>query len=168
MTPFTAFYEVLRSLLGDRQVNGAWNYPDGVLASALRTCFATGRAPARYTLADDGGAIITAANLGDATQVFQDVSLGGDLARICWFTVKGLIIGEDGKMSVQTRSVSVRDGGDRKEDLLVQLELWIREDQIEGLFDTAQKFAQWAHAGVQPRDYPALEVVTPQRYQFTV
>lgn len=168
-TPFSSFYEPLRSLLGDRQVQGAWNYTDEALASGLRTCFATGKAPAGLSLADDsGGAITTAAALGDATQVAQDVKLGSDMALLCWWTIKGLVVGEDGKMSVQTRSVTVRDGGDRKAELLMQIELWIREAQIDQTFDTTQRFAQWAAARVSPGDYAGLNAVTPQQYQYTL
>lgn len=169
-TPFSAFYESLRSLLGDRQVNGAWNYPDARLDSALRTAFATGKTPAPYRLADGDGdpVALTANGLQDAVQVQQEVTLGGDFARICWHACKGLVVGEDGKMHVQTRSVTIKDGGDRKADLLVQLDLWIREGDIDALFDTSQRFAQWAAARVQPADYPGMEVVTPQKYQFVV
>lgn len=169
-TPFSAFYESLRSLLGDRQVNGAWNYPDAKLDSALRTAFATGRTPAPYALADANGdaVTLTANGLQSATQILQEVKLGGDFARICWHACKGMIIGEDGRMHVQTRSVTIRDGGDRKADLLVQLDLLIREGDIDSLFDTTQRFAQWAAARVQPADYPGLETVTPQKYKYVV
>lgn len=168
MTPFTAFYEPLRLLLGDRQSNGAWNYEDATLASALRTVFATGRQPAAYRLVDDAGVAVTPANLGDATQVSPAVALGGDFARIAHVTAKALILGEDGQISVNTRSVSVRDGGERKRDLLIHLELAIRDDQIDDLFDTVQRFAQWCAARVQPADYPSVNVVTPPKYGFTV
>lgn len=158
MTPFTAFYAPLRSLLGDRQTEGAWTYEDGTLASALSGTFAMGRSPAGFALATDEGAAVSSANIGDATQVKPDVDLGGNFARICYEAARLLVLGEDGAVRVQTRAFSVSDQGDRRRDLLAQLELWIREGQIDELFDVSQRFVQWASAGVKLTDYPGIRL----------
>lgn len=168
MTPFSAFYLPLRGLLADRFENGSWGYPDEVLDSGLRTCFAANWNPPNYFLSDGTNAVTTLAGLADAIGVTPDIALGGDLALLCYYTVKGMIVGEDGAMAVNTRSVSIRDHGERKRDLLIQLDLWIRNGEIGQRFDTAQRFAQWAAARVQPADYPGMNIVTPQKYNFVV
>lgn len=167
-TPLSAFHATLRSLLGDRQANGAWNYPASTLDAALRGVFATGQAPAGYALHDADNAAVDAAGLATATQISPPVALGKDFAMLCWRAAMGLVCGEDGQGRIVTRAMSIADGGDRKRDLLIQLDLWIRESQIDELFDTAQRFVQWATAGVQAKDYPTVTVVTPQQYDVTI
>lgn len=147
MTAFETFYPVMRAILGDRQVGGMWNYTDADLLSALRAVFALGRAPEGYAM--------DPANPATGANVTPDVALGDVFALIAYDACLILVAPEDGKNSYRTRSISVTDGGDRKRDLLFELERLtsaIRDGDC--VFATYQTFAAWA--GVREQVEPGL------------
>lgn len=113
-TPFTVLYDPLRAILGDREVNGVWHYAQETLASGLRAVLLTGAGPAGYTL--------KGSDPYAAVEVEPELQLGDDAALLLYDAVMLLVRGEDGALSWNTRSLSVRDGGDRKKDLLWELE----------------------------------------------
>jgi hypothetical protein len=152
-TPFSAFYGPLRTLLGDRNVGGLFMYPDETLDSGLRTVFAVGKQPTGYSLLTGGGDAVTTGNLSDADKITPDVSLGDPFALICLWTAKFLISGEDGAFRYTTRSISVADKGDRKRDLLCELEVRIDELLAGECFGTLQSFASWILAGAEEAEY---------------
>lgn len=133
---FSDFYEVMRALLGDRWVSGlGWHYADTDLRSALRSVFALQRAPAGYTLN---------AGLSASTGLLPVAITGDAYALIAYEACMILVGGEDGEMAVQTRGVTVRDGGDRKRDLLWSLREMIYELRDGGsYFSCTQTFSQW-------------------------
>lgn len=136
MTSFTDFYPTLRAILGDRQVMGLWNYGDADLLSALRSVFALGRGPAGYAL--------DAAALNQATGVDPAVELGDPFALIAYDACLILVGGEDGAMSIRTRSLSISDSGHRKRDLLWELRGLVSDIRGGGAyFSTRQSIAQW-------------------------
>lgn len=126
----------MRAVLGDRQVMGVWHYPDVDLLAALRGIFALGRGPAGYAM--------DPASVSSGTGVAPEVAFGDDWALITYDACFLLIGGEDGRLSYRTRSLSVRDGGDRKRDLLWELENRVHEIRNgASYFSTYQSFAQW-------------------------
>lgn len=134
-----ALYPFLRSLVGDRQVMGAWHYRNDDLASAIRTTFVTGRAPATYRLAGD---------IQTATAITPDLQVGDDMAIVLYESALILIGGEDGKKSIKTRELTVADGGDRKRDLLSEMALQIYRIRAgTTVFSTSQTLAQFFQAG---------------------
>ena len=136
MTIFADFYEVMRAILGDRQVAGlGWHYADADLRSALRTVIALGRGPTGYTL--DAG-------ISASTGITPDVALGDAYALITYDACLIAIGGEDGALSYQTRSMTVRDGGDRKRDLLWEMKALVHEMRNgAAYFTSSQTFAQF-------------------------
>ena len=134
MTAFPEFYEVMRAILGDRQVLGVgWHYASTDLRSALRSVVALGRGPAGYALD---------AALAASTGITPDVAQGDPYALFCYDACLLLVGGEDGALSYQTRSMTVRDAGDRKRDLLWELREMVHEIRNGGVyFSTTQIFA---------------------------
>ncbi|GEM_PF-4820416 len=125
----TDFYDPIRSILGDREVHGMWNYSDTTLASAVKTLFKVGRAPQGYVLDGVGGTIT------------PDVQAGNDYALICYDAALLLIGGEDGAIAYRTRVISVHDQGHRKRDLLSELRQLIYEIRDgAAIFTSTQSF----------------------------
>jgi len=106
---------MVRCVLADRRVNGMFHYTDDVIKDAVRAEFLFNQAPSGFALDD----IMT------PTQVVPDlVASGGDLfAWIVFDTALLLITGEDGKMQIRTKVIWVRDEGERKRDLLIDLRI---------------------------------------------
>lgn len=124
---FNAFYPVMRTILGDRQVHEQWNYPDGILCSALASVFALGRGPDGYSAV--------------GATVVPDPPSGDDFALIVYDAVLLMIGGEDGAMQYRTRALWVRDFGERKRDLLSEMHILtyqIRDGKA--VFSTIQSF----------------------------
>lgn len=138
-TAFTDLHDTMRALLGDRQVHGNWLYSSEVLSSALRSVFITGRQPTGYQL--DGDNPFAAVALAPA------IKLGDDAALIIYDACMTLISGEDGHLDFITRSLTVRDYGDRKADLLWELRGKIEEIRNGGaVWSTLQTLAQYVGA----------------------
>lgn len=134
-TPFASLYTPLRAILGDRAVNTVWNYDGPTLDSALRAVMLTGRGPQGYTLDGDPWTSSTLA---------QDLQVGDDAALLLFDAALVLVAGEDGALSYTTRSLSVRDGGERKSALLWDLQNRIHEIRNgASVFATFQSFMQY-------------------------
>jgi hypothetical protein len=135
----TALYPFIRSLVGDRQVMGAWHYRNDDIASAVRTAFVTGRAPIQYHLVGD---------LQTAMEIAPDLATGDDMAIVLYEAALILIGGEDGRKSIKTRELTLTDGGDRKRDLLHELKLQVyRIRSGDTVFSTSQTLTQFFGAG---------------------
>jgi len=126
----------MRAVLGDRLVMGLWHYAEDDLLSALRSVFALGRGPAGYAM--DPPAMT-------AMGVSPMVNFGDNWALLIYEACLTLIGGEDGLMQYRTRSLTVKDGGERKRDLLLDLGQKVYEIRNgAAFFSTYQSFAQWA------------------------
>lgn len=106
---FQKLRDVMRTVLGDRQVHGAWNYPDADLDGAIKAVFLLNRGPAgfRLNVAED--------------QIDPEFTTGDQFALVCYDACLLRIGGEDGAIRVQTRAVTLADEGHRKRDLLYEL-----------------------------------------------
>lgn len=134
----TDFYPTVRALAGDRQIHGVWNYGDADLLSAVRSVFLLGRGP-------DGYALATPAL--SATTFTPDIpsTEPASFAQICYEAVIVLLTGEDGSMTIQTRAMTVRDGGERKRDLLMEMRQRLAEIGGGGFsFTVVEEFIQAA------------------------
>lgn len=122
------FYGPIRLILGDRKVQGLWNYDDDTLKSAITTTFFVNLAPPGYAL-DPASMIITP-------------DPGGDAAALLTFQSALLCIGgEEGANSFRTKAISVHEFGDRKRDLLADLRQKIYEIRDgNAQFSTLQGF----------------------------
>lgn len=148
----STLYPFLRSLLGDRQVMGAWHYSEADLLSAVRTAFAAGRSPSGYSLVG---------SLATATAITPEMSSGDAMARLLYASVLILIAGEDGAKSIRTRELTVTDGGHRKRDLLSEMRLQIhRIESGDCVFSTQQSLAQFLTGG--PLHWPDHAGITVQ------
>ncbi|HEX4630019.1 MAG TPA: hypothetical protein VH188_03570 [Chthoniobacterales bacterium] len=132
---FDKFYPVLRTILGDEQIHGLWNYANERLDSAIRSVFLLGRGPSGFALS----------NAQD--QVNPDPPSGDPFALICYDACLLLIGGEDGAMRIHTREISITDDGHRKRDLLLLLRQQIYEVRDgAAVFSTVQNFEQFIHS----------------------
>lgn len=141
-TPLTELRPFLRAILGDCAVYGAYAYEDATLDSAVKAVFAANRAPGGYTLSGGSGSAI--ALLSSATGISPTLASGDDLALILNQACLLLVTGEDGTMTLRTRSLTIADGGDRKRDLLADLRERVYQIENGGAcFDTQQSVKQW-------------------------
>lgn len=130
-TPFTELHAVLRALLGDRQVHGNWNYSTDTFDATLRAVFLLGRTPAGYALNN--------ANPAAANGVTPTLPTGDAYALVAMEAALMIITSEDGAMTFQTRSLTVRDGGERRKGLIQELQQRIYDARDgDALFATYQ------------------------------
>lgn len=145
-----ALYEVLRLILGDRQVHTLWNYDDATLRSGLRAVFLLGRGPDGYKLA-----------VGSSTDtITPDFTDGDPYALTCYEAALLLIGGEDGAIRLQTRDVTLADSGERKRDLLDELHQLIYEVRDgPAVFSTYQSLLAFLHLVETPQSYGGYSVL---------
>lgn len=133
---FDKLYDVVRLILGDRQVHGNWLYPNGTIDSSIKATFLLGRGPSGFALNDP------------QDQITPDFEAGGGdpYALTCYESALLLVGGEDGAMRIQTRALSIQDSGDRKRDLLSELKQRIYEIRDGGsVFASSQDFCAFLY-----------------------
>ena len=132
-TDLFLIYAMIRCVLRDRKVNGMFNYSDDVLKDAVRAVFLFNQAPRGFLLDDP---------MNPQKVVPDLVAAGGDLfAWIVFDACLLLITGEDGKMQIRTKVVWVRDEGERKRDLLIDLRIKVYNIKHgDAQFTTYQSF----------------------------
>lgn len=130
-------------MLRDVQNLGIWQYPDEDLASAVRTTFALGKAPAAYSLTTGAG---TVAQLASATEISPALS-GASLSRVLYETALLIAQGMVGASDIRTRSITLKEGPERKLALLMafnkELARLDEEGADESPIATGQGLVQW-------------------------
>lgn len=132
---FDKFYPVVRTILGDEEIHGIWNYNDDRLDSAIKSVFLLGRGPKGYLLNDA------------QTDINPDPPSGDPYALISYEASLLLVFGEDGEVRMRTRSVWLIDKGERKRDLLIELGQLIYEIRDGGaVFATYQNLEDFLNS----------------------
>lgn len=136
MTAFADIYPVVRALLGDRQVHGLWNYDDASIDSTLRAVLLLGRGPDGYAL---DNTVPSSAN-----GITPDLRTGDDYALVAMEAALMMIVPDDGAFMVKTRSLTVRDMGDRRKGLIDELRqrIYMTRDG-NAVFATYQSLVQF-------------------------
>jgi hypothetical protein len=148
-TTFASLLDLMRVILGDREVHGAWKYSESALVSALRGAIMMGRGPTGYALVG---------NPFTAVSIEPDIKLGDDAALLVYDACLMMIAGEDGAFSFTTRTLSVNDKGERKSDLLWDLRSRINAIRGGGGFwTTVQSLQQYLVALPHGRSEGLLE-----------
>lgn len=139
-TLLSEFRDPLRLLLGDMDPLENYQFTDDHLERGVRAVFQCGLQPT-----EDNSATTAEYALNDAgTAISPTVPSGDDFALIAYRAAKLLVMGQDGAISYRTRALSVNDRGDRKKDLMRELELLIH--RIEGglcVFASQRSFVLW-------------------------
>jgi hypothetical protein len=157
MTKISDLRPFIRSLLGDVNQLGMWQYPDDQLDSAVRTVFATGNGPTAYSLSTATG---TVGQLAAATDVAPALD-GSALALVLYAAAMTIAVGITGASDIRTRTITVKEGAERKLALLMSFrEHLVRLDE-EGDGDgspiaTSQSLVHWIIANNGGRDAYAL------------
>lgn len=134
-TPLSEFYTPLRTLLGDTDPYEVYDRLDTELDGALRSVFVFGKAPDGYAL--EGG------NRATAAAIAPEVPNGDDFALIAYEAAL-LLVGGECADSYRTRGLSVSRSGGRRNSLLMELKLKVREIREGGdCFATMQSFVTW-------------------------
>ena len=120
MTPLTEFFEVIRLLLGDTEIYGAYAYPDADCAASVRQVFRLGQGPSGYVLDDS------------RLNVVPSIPDGDKYALVAYTAALLLVGGEEGTQSFRTRSLGTSQRGDRKRDLLQEFRQKIYEIETGG------------------------------------
>ena len=143
MTSISDLRSFIRALLGDVCNLGVWQYTDEQLDSAVRTVFATGNAPAGYTLNTTGG---TVAQIAGATKITPDLT-GVPLAKVLYQSATLIATGIAGATDIRTRTFTVKEGSERKLSLLLRFHTELSRLEDEGDdgsgISTRQGLVQW-------------------------
>lgn len=133
----------IRALLGDVESLGVWQYANDQIDSAVRTVFATGNAPAGYALSTTDG---TVAQFSASTLITPALS-GIALSRVLYEAAILIAVGIAGATDIRTRSLTVKEGGERKLSLLIRFreELGRIDEEAEETspFDSSQSLTHW-------------------------
>ena len=124
------FRPAVRTLIGDDDPQDLTQYTDDQIDAATKLVFQCGMQPEGHTLT--GTAIAPAIDDGDS------------FALVVFKAAMMRLFGAEGGMSYRTRAISVTDRGDKKRDLLLELERMIH--RIEGgscCFATQTDFNTW-------------------------
>lgn len=132
---FDQLYDTVRTILGDENVHGIWNYSDDKLDSAIKSVFLLGRGPDGYKLDED------------QVEIVPDLTAGDPYALTCYDACMLLIGGEDGAIRMHTREVTLVDEGHRKRDLLIELRQQIYQVRDgKAVWTTRQNFDEFVHS----------------------
>lgn len=131
----------IRALLGDVESLGVWQYANDQLDTAVRTVFATGNAPAGYALETGGGTVPQFA----ASIAITPALSGMALPRVLYEAAMLIAVGIAGATDIRTRSLTVKEGKERKLSLLIRFreELGRIDEESSSPFDSAQSLTHW-------------------------
>lgn len=131
-TQISDFRDTVRLLLGDDDPQGLTEYTNAQIDQAVLVVFRLGQQPTDYELGED------------LTTISPAVSSGDDFALIAYRAARLRLGGEEGGSTFRTRAMMVQDKGERKRDLMLELERLIHG--IEGgecCFSTQSDFVAW-------------------------
>lgn len=103
----------MRTILGDRKVHGMWSYSDDELFGAVVSVFAVGLAPSPYALSPN--------NPVTAKEIQPELPTGREYGMVVYNAVRLMIGGEESGGSLVTRSMTVKDSGQRQKRLMSEL-----------------------------------------------
>ena len=133
----------IRALLGDVESLGIWQYSNDQLDTAVRTVFATGNAPSGYALETAAGSVPQFA----ASIAITPALSGMALSRVLYEAAMLIAVGIAGATDIRTRSLTVKEGKERKLSLLIRFREELgridEESDASSPFDSSQSLTHW-------------------------